>query len=424
MARALTPQDCYALINSIAEQATGQTTLTAIDSSSFVSVGELVLASGMENVVNSLSLVLGRTFIAVRPYEAKLRILNAISTDGYTSRLRKISYYSRAAEAAGFENTQLYTNLAMGFDNGVNPDSQTPPQDQSTGSMWVQNQPVPLEVNFAGSSVWDESTTVYEEQLKVAFRNEAEFASFVGGIMTEKANDIESAKEAFNRMTLLNFIAGAYDLNASTGSAIDLTAAYNAFANPSPAATRADLLPGGQYATEFREFFTAYFKGISDKLENRSVKWHWSPTKVVNGVNYNLLRHTPKSKQRAIMYGPYFRDAQATIMPALFNEQYLDMGKQFETVEFWQSEDRGAAISVTPAIPDVNGQTQVAGNAVALDYVLAVIYDEDALMVDYQFEGSYSSPLEAKKLYRNIFWHYKKNAINDFSENHLILYLG
>ena len=80
MARALTPQDCYALINSIAEQATGQTTLTAIDSSSFVSVGELVLASGMENVVNSLSLVLGRTFIAVRPYEAKLRILNAIST--------------------------------------------------------------------------------------------------------------------------------------------------------------------------------------------------------------------------------------------------------------------------------------------------------------------------------------------------------
>lgn len=422
MARALTPQDCYALMNSLVEQATGQASLTAVDSSSFVSAGELVLASGTENVVNSLSMILGRTLIAVRPYEAKLRIMNTLNSGLYANRLRKISYYAREAEPAGFENTNLYTNLAMGFDNGVNPDSQTPPQDQSTGSMWVQNQPVPLEVNFAGSSVWDESTTVYETQLKVAFRSEAEFAQFVSGILTEKGSDIESAKEAFNRMTLLNFIAGAVDLNASTGSAIDLVPLFGTYIGQT--VTRADLLPGGTYATEFREWFTAFFKGVSDKMENRSKKWHWSPTKTINGVSYTLLRHTPKSKQRAIMYGPYFRDAQATIMPALFNPQYLDMDKQFETVEFWQAEDSGAAISVTPAIPDVNGQTQIQGSAVALDYVLGIIYDEDALMVDYQFEGSYSTPLEAKKLYRNIFWHFRKNAINDFTENHVVFYLG
>ena len=422
MARALTPQDCYALMNSLVEQATGQASLTAVDSSSFVSAGELVLASGTENVVNSLSMILGRTLIAVRPYEAKLRIMNTLNSGLYANRLRKISYYAREAEPAGFENTNLYTNLAMGFDNGVNPDSQTPPQDQSTGSMWVQNQPVPLEVNFAGSSVWDESTTVYETQLKVAFRSEAEFAQFVSGILTEKGSDIESAKEAFNRMTLLNFIAGAVDLNASTGSAIDLVPLFGTYIGQT--VTRADLLPGGTYATEFREWFTAFFKGVSDKMENRSKKWHWSPTKTINGVSYTLLRHTPKSKQRAIMYGPYFRDAQATIMPALFNPQYLDMDKQFETVEFWQAEDSGAAISVTPAIPDVNGQTQIQGSAVALDYVLGIIYDEDALMVDYQFEGSYSTPLEAKKLYRNIFWHFRKNATNDFTENHVVFYLG
>lgn len=422
MARALTPQDCYALMNSLVEQATGQASLTAVDSSSFVSAGELVLASGTENVVNSLSMILGRTLIAVRPYEAKLRIMNTLNSGLYANRLRKISYYAREAEPAGFENTNLYTNLAMGFDNGVNPDSQTPPQDQSTGSMWVQNQPVPLEVNFAGSSVWDESTTVYETQLKVAFRSEAEFAQFVSGILTEKGSDIESAKEAFNRMTLLNFIAGAVDLTASTGSAIDLVPLFGTYIGQT--VTRADLLPGGTYATEFREWFTAFFKGVSDKMENRSKKWHWSPTKTINGVSYTLLRHTPKSKQRAIMYGPYFRDAQATIMPALFNPQYLDMDKQFETVEFWQAEDSGAAISVTPAIPDVNGQTQIQGSAVALDYVLGIIYDEDALMVDYQFEGSYSTPLEAKKLYRNIFWHFRKNAINDFTENHVVFYLG
>lgn len=422
MARALTPQDCYALMNSLVEQATGQASLTAVDSSSFVSAGELVLASGSENVLNSLSLILGRTLVAVRPYEAKLRILNTLNSGLYANRLRKISYYSRESEPAGFENTQLYTNLAMGFDNGVNPDSQTPPQDQSTGSMFVQNQPVPLEVNFAGSSVWDTTTTVYETQLKVAFRSEAEFAEFVAGILTEKGNDIESAKEAFNRMTLLNFIAGAVDLNASTGSAIDLTPLFGTYIGQT--VTRADLLPGGTYATEFREWFTAFFKGVCDKMENRSLKWHWSPTKVINGQNYYLLRHTPKSRQRAIMYGPYFRDAQATIMPALFNPNYLDIGKQFETVEYWQAENSGAAINVTPAIPDTSGQTQIQGSAVNLDYVLGVIYDEDAMMVDYQFEGAYTSTLEIKKLYRNITWHFKKNAINDFTENHVVMYLG
>ena len=100
------------------------------------------------------------------------------------------------------------------------------------------------------------------------------------------------------------------------------------------------------------------------------------------------------------------------------------MGKQFETVEYWQAEDTGASISVTPAIPDVNGQTQIQGSAVALDYVLGIIYDEDAMMVDYQFEGAYSSPLEAKKLYRNLIWHFRRNSLNDFSENHVVFYLG
>ena len=45
--------------------------------------------------------------------------------------------------------------------------------------------------------------------------------------MVEKGNDIESQKEAFNRMTLLNYMAGIYDLNAVNGAAIDMTAAYN-----------------------------------------------------------------------------------------------------------------------------------------------------------------------------------------------------
>ena len=413
--RTLTPLDCYQLINAIAAEATGQDgTLTAVNTSTFISVGESILRTGTENTLNAISLVLGRTFMAVRPYEAKLRIVNTINSGLYANRVRKISYLSRYAEPSGAFNTDLYTNHAMNYDNNSNGGS-------SVASMWEQNQPVPLEMNFAGSSVWDDSTTVYEMQLKMAFRDEASFADFMSGIMTEKGNDIETQKEAFNRATLLNFMAGIYDLNSVTGGAIDMTAAFNAW-NGGTTYTRTQLLT--TYRKEFLGFYVATVKKLSNTLTNRSMKYHWSPSKTINGVTYNLLRHTPKSKQKLIMYRPFWIDAESMVLPEIFNDQYLKI-ENFEAVDFWQDELVPSGINITPAIPDTSDPTtQIAGTAVSLDYVLGVLYDEDALLVDYQLDSSYSTPIEARKQYRNIWWHFKKNAINDFTENGILLYMG
>ena len=414
MARSLTPRDCYALINLMVKEATGQdATIQAVDPSTFVSVGETILNTGYENTLNAISMVLGRTMMAVRPYKAKLYLINALNSGLYANRIRKISYYAREAEASGAFNTQLYTNHAMGYDNGNN-------SGNSTASMWVQNQPVPLELNFAGSSTWQDSTTVYEWQLQQAFRDEASFDSFISGILTEKANDIESQKEGFNRMNMLNFMAGIYDLNAVTGGAINLTAAYNAKFGTSKLTN--DLLTTD--FKEFLEFFVSTVKTISDTLTNRSKKYHWSPAKVIDGVSYVLLRHTPKSKQRFLLNAGFWRDAESRVMPEIFNEQYLDI-KNFEAVEFWQTEFEPTKISVTPAIPDISDpKEQTAGTAVTLSHVLGLIYDEDALMTDYQLDTVNTTPLEARKGYRNTWYTFRKNAINDFTENGVLLYMA
>lgn len=414
MARSLTPRDCYALINLMVKEATGQdATIQAVDPSTFVSVGETILNTGYENTLNAISMVLGRTMMAVRPYKAKLYLINALNSGLYANRIRKISYYAREAEESGAFNTQLYKNHAMGYDNGNNAGS-------STASMWVQNQPVPLELNFAGSSTWQDSTTVYEWQLQQAFRDESSFGAFVSGILTEKGNDIESQKEAFNRITMLNFMAGIYDLNAVTGGAINLTAAYNAKFGTSKLTN--DLLTTD--FKEFLEFFVSTVKTISDTLTNRSKKYHWSPAKVIDGVNYYLLRHTPKSKQRFLLNAGFWRDAESRVMPEIFNEQYLDINN-FEAIEFWQNEFEPTKISVTPAIPDISDPTeQTAGAAVTLSYVLGLIYDEDALMTDYQLDTVNTTPLEARKGYRNTWYTFRKNAINDFTENGVLLYMA
>ena len=68
MARALTPQDGYAIMTALARQATGQANISVVDMNSFVSAGETVMATGKENVFNALSIVIGKTLIASRAY--------------------------------------------------------------------------------------------------------------------------------------------------------------------------------------------------------------------------------------------------------------------------------------------------------------------------------------------------------------------
>ena len=413
MARTLTPQDAYALVNLMVKEQTGQdATIQAVDSSSFVSVGEQLLAAGTENVLNTLGLILGRTMVAVRPYKAKLNIINAINSGMYANRIRKISYYSREAEEVGAFNTQLNTNLAMGFDNGENLSGGTP---QSTPSMWVQNQPVPLQMNFGGSSSWSDSTTIYENQLKAAFRDEASFNEFVSGIMTEKANDIESQKEAFNRVALLNFIGEIVNFYNQGCTVCNLTAEFNAKFGTNYTSAQLRTV----YLKDFTKFMVATVKGYMAKLQIRQKNNHWSPAKTIGSTSYVLMRHTPLDKMRLIMYAPLFRDVEAMVLPEIFNTSYLDIEKQYEGVEFWQNLNDPSAVSVVPAIPNIASPSsgQIQGSAVSLDYVVGLLYDEDALMVDYQLDAAYSSPIEARKLYRNLWWTFAKNLITDVTEN-------
>lgn len=417
MARVLTTKDAYQIINLLVKEATGQdATIQAVDPSSFVSVGETILATGVENTLNALSMVLGRTFMAVRPYNAKFGVLNSIDSGLYANRMRKISFYSREAVVDGASNTDLKTNFEEGYDNGSNSGASAP-------SMWEQQPSIPFELNFGGSSEWQMVQTVYEKQLQVAFRGPEEFAQFVSGMMTEKANEIEMTKEAFNRMTVLNAMAGVYDLSASmAGSSVNLTAEFNAEFGTSY--TTADLL-GPSHFTEFLEFFVGYIKILSDQMTHNSKKFHWAPTKTVGANTYTILRHTPKDRQKLMLYNPFWIKAEARVKPAIFNERYLDFGK-FEGVDFWQNENDPSAISITPAIPDVtlaNG-TQTAGNAVKLDTVIGFMFDEDGLLTDFQYESSDTTVLESRKKYRNIWYTFRKNAIVDYSEKMVLLYMA
>lgn len=424
MARTLTTKDGYQLMNLLVRQATGQAAQSVVDASTFVSAGETVLATGKENTMNALSLVLGRTFAAVRPYNAKLALMNAINTGVYSHRLRKISYYAQDAQPSGYFNTDINTNFAEGFTAGENPDAQG--VAQSTKSQYEQHPAMPLEVNFAGSTTWQDCITMYEDKLEQAFNSVESFNAFIEGILVEHGNDIESQKEAWNRMTLLSAIATRIYLagqGVATSSVINLTSAFNTYFRTSYTSEQLR----STYLKEFLEFMVSVIKETSDRMTERGTAYHDPMTKTVSGVSYSVLRHSPKDRQRLYLYNPLFRKSEAIVMPEIFRPEYLNMEKQFERVEYWQSNDSGtnrSAINFNSAYLDSSDGTQKATGAVTASYVVGVLADEDAFMTDFQLEKALTSPLEARKGYRNNWLTFAKNAIIDQTENMVVFIMA
>ena len=418
MARSFTPRDAHAIMNLMLKQATGDTSLTVVDSSTFASAGELVLATGMENVFNSLNIVLGRLIIASRPYEAKMRIVGVKEVGAFSNRARKISYYSKYALPDGSHNTQLFTNLAEGYTSGDNGGA-------STKSQWEQHQAMPLEMNFGGSDTWQHCITQYEDQVKIAFRNEAEFLEFVAGYMQEHKNDIAQEMEGFYRLTLLNRMGQAYDMASyMNGSAVDLVAAFNARYSTTYTGTQLR----GTYLKEFLAFMVATIRQYSDFMEERDIAYHWDVPKTVGGDTYHILRHTPKNRQKLALYAPLFNEAEALVLPEIFNPKYLSV-ENYEGVSFWQAKSNRAGINITPAITDADPTsptygTQIAGSAVALDYVVGCLFDEDAVLAEMQLNVARSTPVEARKGYRNTWDTFAKNMISDPTEKFILFYMA
>ena len=397
MANTLTPQDVYVLMNDIAYQATGRKDLTAVDTSSFVSVGETLLRAGVENTMNAISTVLAYTIFSVRPYKSSLSSLR-VGAQRWGAQIRKITPLSQDFEQSQDWNTQL-SPQALANGNSVD--------------MYKINAPQALQLNFYGTKVLQKHITRFRDQLSLAFTSEAEFMRFVDAIMVEFANEVEIGNEAQTRATLINFFAGLKAMNLSV---IDLTEAYNTKFGTTY--TRDQLLT--QHLTEFMKFFVSQVKVTSDRLVDMSAYNH------ANIRGYKpILRHTPKTRQKMIMYGTMFTEAEATVFSEIFNPIYLELGNNFETVNYWQSQEDPTAISATPNILDTaTGQSKTAESVVNIPYVVGAIFDEEACGVMPQFNYASTTPFNSAGGYYNMFYHWRFNSYVDYTENAVLFILG
>ena len=396
MANSLTPRDVYQLMNQIVSQATGQTTHAVVDTSSFVSVGETLLRTAAENTLNAISTVLADTIFSVRPYRGKLESLR-VSQRRWGAQVRKIVNLYSEAEASEDWNTDI---------------NATQLQDGASVDMYTIKSPKAMQLNFYGTSVLQKHVTMYRDQLALAFSSEQEFIRFIDSVMTEFNNEIELLNENKSRLTLINFILGIHDMGLTE---IDLVQEYNT--DHLTTYTRDQLLT--TYVEDFMKYVAARIKIYSELLTDMSANNHAQIT------GYNpILRHTPKERQKMIMYNPIFIQAESEVYSGLFNPQYLDIG-DFEGVNFWQSQATPTAVSGTPNILDTTtGQSATAGAAVGIDYVLGILFDEEACGVMPQFDYSSTTPFNSAGGYYNNFMHWRFNSYVDYTENAVLFVLG
>lgn len=405
MARTFVPKDVHALMNALVYQATGQTDIAVVDTSSFVDAGTKVLETGTENVFNAISVLIGKTVVASKAYNGKFSLIQALE-DVYGIRFRKISFYARKNRASGMYNTDLYTNLGRGLDD-----------ESGVGSQWEQCPAIPVQIDFYSEAVYDKCTTVYPEQLKKAFKDENEFLVFMNGILTEVWNDIESTKEAKARALFIDRIGGQKllsDNNTIKNGAVNMTKYYNEICGTSY--TTQEIQE--EHLDDFLKVWTAKINIDSDRMTDRTTNFHDAMEKTIDNEDYYVLRHTPKADQRFVYYKPFFSMARTRVLPEIFNPNYLPENNG-EGINYWQSFDSPASVKVKPALPD--GATS---ENVELDLVLGLLYDKDAVMMQTHFDSAYTTPVNARHVYQNTWYHYNFGLINDYSENAILYYMA
>lgn len=398
------PKDVYAIVNQmISEMTGGKAQITAVDTSSFVAVGEMALSLGLESTLSALTNMIGRTFIAIRPYRGRFSSVERNNQEWGLVQ-RKISYFTGDFGPTSSWNTDL------------NPDQL---KDGKSVDMYTINKQYPMQMYFNGFTTLQKDVTVFRNQLQTAFQNESEFSQFFYGLSVEVQNDIEMMREAENRATVLNHI-GAIRNVGNDAMNVNLTKEFNAARVTNY--TTNELLT--THLQEFLSFLVSRIKTDSDLMECNSEIYHLTPKAVDDsGAALHLLRHTPKSKQKLLLYQPLINDATSWVYPAIFGPGYLSFGS-YEGVNYWQNIRNKSAINVTPKQFDVDTGRAVTGEGVALGYVVGLLYDIDALGTTYMQESVDVAPYNTRGKYWNTTYNWVKRFQNDLTENAILYYMS
>lgn len=386
-----------AILTAVFKQATGQNAITPVNSDEFVSMAQTTLQTGYNNVMESLSIVLTRTFFSVRPYSRKLKGLRRDSQK-WGNHVRKITFLDQDMDA---------TNDQYNLTDGESLDP------------FVIKKPKAVQMNFYAGETHSDHITRFENQIDTALSSPEEFGAFVTACMQELSDKFTQIDESADRLLVCNLIAGKQ--KADSDNVISLLTEYY---NETGTYLVNDVSDSRHYANkanidDFSKWVAGYINTISDKMTNRTIKYHMNLSS-----NRNIPRHTPKAYQNLYVYSPVINGVKTRVLSNTFNEGLVRIGT-YEEVDYWQSFNTPDQVKVKPAYIDANGE-EVNGASSAnttVNNVFAVLFDDDCIgstIIDTR-SGSIYNPRGA---YFNLFMKWTRRYYEDLTENCVVFLLS
>ena len=395
------------VLSSLVQQATGQKVITPSTPGEFVSVATTALKTGYDPILNALSQMWGRTIFSVRPYARMFKGLE-MDMERWGNAVRKMSIADKAIE------DDARFKYPVGYDS-----TQTPANgDGKSVDMFALNKPDILQTNFYGQAVYENSYTIFRDNLDTAFTSPAEFMRFTSMVAQNRSDKLEQYRENIARGLLANY-AGSLLAEAQNARVIHLLAEYNTLTGLQ--LTAQTIYQPANFAPFMRWVFSRV-SVLSKMMRERSEMFQT----VVNSKH--VMRHTPADRLKVYMYTPAMEQMTAMVNSVTFNDDFVKY-TDFESVNFWQSIETPDSISVNPTYTKTDGTittktaTGDASAGVEQAGIFGLMFDEDALGYAQVNAWNQLTPFNAKGGYWNDFDHVNFRTIQDMTEKGLILLL-
>lgn len=374
----MTTEQIYSLVNEVNKEAFGSNALSVVDTSSLISLGNTVLSSSAntEAFLNTLAQRIGRTIFRFRKYRNKLgnMVLNDFE---YGAILQKIKVLMPEAE-----EDEMY-DLTDG---------------QSVDHYKVAKPDVDQKL-FVTRTPYQYHITIQRTTLKEAFLTETAMGSFISTVFGEVRNAIEVGLENLSRVTLATSIAEV----AGTGREYKLVTMYNTEYAPATPLTATTALQ----SEEFLRYAVGIMNTVLDGLADMSDMY--------NDGSFETF--TPVEDLRVKVISKFQRRLETVVEYAAFHDKFTSLDSAYDKINFWQSKQSGSEFNVNIKRPSD-------GDTVAVNNVVAMMHDRDAMGVYKYDEDVLTTPVNAAGAYYNTYWHEKQLRFIDLSENIVIFTLN
>lgn len=375
----------YTIINEVAKQTFGETAISVVDTSTFISLGDKVLSSATDTDLFTNTLVdrIGKTVFSVRRYQTRDR-----------SMVRHSFEYGAIVQ-------KLYVDLPEAKPNN----SWSIGNEKYKPEFAPVIKPTVRQKFFNKLSTWEIDVTIPDFMLRTAFMSETQMAVFIDAIFTAMDNMMEVALENNADLIRASFIARKLKGAKSCG-AINLLHEYNTLTNAS--LTVATALRN----QEFLRWASMQVLLWKKRMEKMSSLFN---------EETGFRRHTPSS-DLVINVLQDFASAADTFLQSDTYHNELTALPNYEAVPYWQASGESFDFEDTSKIHIKFGESSE-DDVVEQSGIIAVMYDYEAMGITLTDRRS-ATERNNHDEYTNYYNKATFGMFNDMSENGIVFYMA